>query len=177
MNAIVSKAEEIESYQQVRQKKIRKIKEDSMSRLKKRHERIAALERKSGIIKVHDYSGLYRDYTRTAYGYSRSISQSDKIKQLSQPKEINHTTSVLDMSDARGFLSDHPMALLKINNDPLNRNNKVMSGVINQMITKKNKKSEFSILDITAISLKRRNSELRLSNPTQSNTFSFLNLK
>lgn len=81
------------------------------------------------------------------------------------------------MSDARGLLSDHPIALLKINNDHLHRKNKEVSRVINQMITKKNRKSEFSILDISAISLQPKNSELRLSNPTQSNMFSLLNLK
>lgn len=57
LDAIVSKAEEIKSYQQIKQQKIRKIREDSMTRLKKRHEKMAALERKSGVIKVHDYSG------------------------------------------------------------------------------------------------------------------------
>jgi hypothetical protein len=53
---------------------------------------------------------ICRDYIKTPYGFSRSISQSDKINQLSQPKEINQAASVLDMSEARGLLSDYPIA-------------------------------------------------------------------
>lgn len=103
---------------------------------------------------------IYSDYFKTPYGFSRSISKSDKINQLSQPKEVNQTASVLDMSEARGLLSDHPIALQKIHNDPFRSKHRV-SKVINQIITKKGRKPEFSILDISAMRLNSKVSEMR----------------
>lgn len=115
---------------------------------------------------------IFRDYIKTPYGFSRSISQSDKINQLSQPKEVNQTVSVLDMSEARGLLSDHPIALQKIYNDPLRSKNKV-SRVINQIVTKKGRKPELSILDISAMRGNSRVSEMRSSGTAKQLPYSF----
>jgi hypothetical protein len=57
LDAIVSKAEEIESYQQAKNQKRQKERENSRARLVKRHARMAELERKAGIVKVHELNG------------------------------------------------------------------------------------------------------------------------
>ena len=114
---------------------------------------------------------ICRDYIKTPYGFSRSRSQSVKINQLSQPKEINQT-SVLDTTEARGLLSDHPVALQKIYNDPLRSKNKV-SRVINQIATKKGRKPELSILDISAMRVNSKVSELRSSDTAKQLPYSF----
>jgi len=57
LDAIVSKAEEIESYQQAKNQKRQKERENSRARLAKRHARMAEIEKKAGIVKVHKFNG------------------------------------------------------------------------------------------------------------------------